>query len=233
MFKFFIEQQWKGKDWMQLRLLQSFWCRLQSFFWQVMQMHSQAWAQSLGIKFEWIFWLNLRNQWTNQLTKQLTDQPMNCWLTCGNAKWRLMKWIQRRKLNLVGCARIKNPSKWHSVKRKGLNGVTALSKFLVLLAIFLLASYANAFLSMNQVAGDQVQVNHFIWFKETNKPNHESFHDSIINLKVKHQIKQNNDWNRMHCFLATFHQKEYCFKCQWWMMRSRHARLDQNIFNHM
>ncbi len=37
----------------------------------------------------------------------------------------------------------------------------------------------------------------------------------------------------MHCFLATFHQKEYCFECQWWMMRSRHARLDQNIFNHI
>ncbi len=51
--------------------------------------------------------------------------------------------------------------------------MTALSKFLVLLAIFLSASYANAFLSMNQVAGDQVQVNHYIQFKETNKPNHE------------------------------------------------------------
>jgi hypothetical protein len=49
-----------------------------------------------------------------------------------------------------------------ALKRKGLNGMTALSKFLVLLAIFLLASYANAFLRMNQVAGDQVQVNHFI-----------------------------------------------------------------------
>jgi hypothetical protein len=60
--------------------------------------------------------------------------------------------------------------------------ITALSKFLVLLAIFLSASYANAFLSMNQVAGDQVQVNHFIRFGETNKQNHESFHDSIINL---------------------------------------------------
>jgi hypothetical protein len=47
-------------------------------------------------------------------------------------------------------------------KRKELNGTTALSKFLVLLAIFLSASYANAFLSINQVAGDQVQVNYFI-----------------------------------------------------------------------
>ncbi len=70
--------------------------------------------------------------------------------------------------------------------------MTALSKFLVLLAIFLLASYANAFLIMNQVAGDQVQVNHFIRFKETNKPNHESFHNSIINLncQTSNQTKQ-------------------------------------------
>ena len=37
----------------------------------------------------------------------------------------------------------------------------------------------------------------------------------------------------MHCFLAIFHQKEYCFECQWWMMRSNHARLIQNILNHI
>jgi hypothetical protein len=49
-----------------------------------------------------------------------------------------------------------------ALKRKRLNGMTALYKFLVLLAIFLLASYANAFLGVNQVAGDQVQVNNFI-----------------------------------------------------------------------
>ena len=68
----------------------------------------------------------------------------------------------------------------------------ARSKFLVLLAIFLSSSYANSFLSMNQVAGDQVQVNHFIQFEETNKPNHDSFHDSIINLngQTSNQTKQ-------------------------------------------
>jgi hypothetical protein len=60
--------------------------------------------------------------------------------------------------------------------------MTALSNFLVLLEIFLLASYANAFLGMNQVAEDQVQVNHFIRFEEANKPNHDLFHDPIINL---------------------------------------------------
>jgi hypothetical protein len=68
----------------------------------------------------------------------------------------------------------------------------ALSKFLVLLAIFLLVSYASAFLSMNQVAGGQVQVNHFIRFKETNTPSHELFHDLIIKLngQTSHQTKQ-------------------------------------------
>ncbi len=49
--------------------------------------------------------------------------------------------------------------------------MTALSKFLVLLAIFLLAGYANAFLSLSQDAGNQVQVNPLIRFEETNKQN--------------------------------------------------------------
>jgi hypothetical protein len=68
----------------------------------------------------------------------------------------------------------------------------AASKFLVLFGIFLSTSYANAFLSMNQVAGDHVQVNHFIQFNETNKPNHELFHDLIINLngQTSNQTKQ-------------------------------------------
>jgi hypothetical protein len=49
--------------------------------------------------------------------------------------------------------------------------MTALSKFLVLLAIFLSAGYANAYLSLNQVAGNQVQVNYLIRFEESNKQN--------------------------------------------------------------
>jgi hypothetical protein len=40
--------------------------------------------------------------------------------------------------------------------------MTALLKFLVLLAIFLLAGYANAFPSLSQVAENQVQVNSLI-----------------------------------------------------------------------
>ncbi len=49
--------------------------------------------------------------------------------------------------------------------------MTALSKFLVLLAIFLLAGYANAFLSLRWVAGNQVQVNYLIRFEESNNKN--------------------------------------------------------------
>jgi hypothetical protein len=41
-------------------------------------------------------------------------------------------------------------------KGKKLKAMMALSNFLVLLAIFLLAGYANAFQSLSQVAGDQI-----------------------------------------------------------------------------
>ncbi len=43
---------------------------------------------------------------------------------------------------------------------KGLNSMPALSKFLVLLALVLLASHANAFTSLSSVAGNQVRINH-------------------------------------------------------------------------
>jgi hypothetical protein len=56
--------------------------------------------------------------------------------------------------------------------------MTALSKFLVLLAIFLSASYANAFASLSPVAGNQAWVNHLNQFEElmskpTNEPSRE------------------------------------------------------------
>ncbi len=40
--------------------------------------------------------------------------------------------------------------------------MTALSKFLVLLAIFLLANSGDAFMNLSSVAGDLVPVNHLI-----------------------------------------------------------------------
>jgi hypothetical protein len=45
------------------------------------------------------------------------------------------------------------------MKRKELIAMPALLKFLVLIAIFLLASNANAFTSRSPVAGNQVQEN--------------------------------------------------------------------------
>ncbi len=56
-----------------------------------------------------------------------------------------------------------------------MNAMPFLMKFLVLLAIFLLASNANAFTSLSRVAGGQVQENHLIRFEElmsksTNEP---------------------------------------------------------------
>ncbi len=57
------------------------------------------------------------------------------------------------------------------MKRKGSDAMAFFAQLLVLIVIFLLASYANAFLNMNQVAGNQIQLNHLIWFKETNKQN--------------------------------------------------------------
>ncbi len=74
---FFIEQQWKAKDWMQWQLLQSFWCWLQSSFWQVMQMHSQAWALLLEIKFRKSIGFNLKNKWTIQWMNQVANQFAN------------------------------------------------------------------------------------------------------------------------------------------------------------
>jgi hypothetical protein len=56
--------------------------------------------------------------------------------------------------------------------------MTALSKFLVLLVIFLSASHANAFTSLSSVAGNQVPVNYLIQLQQpmrdpTNEPSRE------------------------------------------------------------
>ncbi len=63
-------------------------------------------------------------------------------------------------------------------KGKGLNAMTTLSKFLVLLALFLLASHANVFTSLSLIAGNQVGVNYLIWDQQpmsipTNEPSRE------------------------------------------------------------
>ncbi len=49
-----------------------------------------------------------------------------------------------------------------------MNAIPALLKILVVLAIFLSASNANAFTSLSLVAGSQVQENHFKQFETVN-----------------------------------------------------------------
>jgi hypothetical protein len=44
--------------------------------------------------------------------------------------------------------------------------MTALSMFLVLLAIFLLSSHANVFTSLSLVAGNQIRVNYLIQLQQ-------------------------------------------------------------------
>jgi hypothetical protein len=61
------------------------------------------------------------------------------------------------------------------MKSKALNAMPALSKFLILLAMFLSASYAHAFTSLSPVSANQARVNHLIQFEEsmsdpTNEP---------------------------------------------------------------
>ncbi len=68
------------------------------------------------------------------------------------------------------------------------------AQLLVLIAIFLLASYANVFLNLNQVAGNQIQLNHLIQFKETNKQNSKVKFDPIINLNVQ-TANQRLEWD--------------------------------------
>jgi len=64
------------------------------------------------------------------------------------------------------------------MKSKALNAMPAVSKFLILLAVFLSASYAHAFTSLSPVAGNQARVNHLIRFEKsmsnpTNEPSRE------------------------------------------------------------
>jgi hypothetical protein len=52
------------------------------------------------------------------------------------------------------------------MKRKGLDAMAVFAKLLVLIAIFLSASNANAFTSLSSVAGIQVRISHVILLEE-------------------------------------------------------------------
>ena len=62
-----------------------------------------------------------------------------------------------------------------ALKSKIMNAIPAFLKFLVLIAIFLLASNANSFTSLSPVAGNQVQEKHWFQFEEPmNDPTNET-----------------------------------------------------------
>jgi len=77
----------------------------------------------------------------------------------------------------------------------------ALLKFLVLLAIFLSASNANAFTSLSPVAGNQVRVNHLIRFQQsmsdpTNEPSREPISEPTndrMNDQTPHEMNEQTE----------------------------------------
>jgi hypothetical protein len=72
----------------------------------------------------------------------------------------------------------------------------ALSKFLVLLAIFLLASHVYAFTSLSLVARDQVRVNHLTRLqqplsKPTNEPSREPVREPTKRMDLDAKLPNN------------------------------------------
>jgi hypothetical protein len=76
-----------------------------------------------------------------------------------------------------------------AMKRKRLNAMPALLKFLVLLALFLSASNSNAFTSFSSVAGNQVRINHLTQLQQQmNDPTNEQSRKPI--RKPTKQLEQ-------------------------------------------
>jgi hypothetical protein len=83
-----------------------------------------------------------------------------------------------------------------ALKTKRVEAMPALSKFLVLLAIFLLARHANAFTCLSPIARNQVQGNHFIQFEEpmsnpTNEPIREPNGEPIKRMDLDAELPTN------------------------------------------
>ncbi len=82
--------------------------------------------------------------------------------------------------------------------------MTALSKFLVLLALFLLASHANASTSLSLVAGDQVWVIHLIQLQQpmsnpTNEPSCEPL-CKPTNDQLTNEVQPSSSSNMSYTF---------------------------------
>jgi hypothetical protein len=84
---------------------------------------------------------------------------------------------------------------------KGMNAMPALLKILVLLAIFLLASNANAFTSLSPVAGSQVQENHFKQFETVNGIDTSYMFEAVNGVNTK-QFEAVNGINTSYTFEA-------------------------------
>jgi hypothetical protein len=84
--------------------------------------------------------------------------------------------------------------------------MTALSKFLVLLALFLLASHANAFTSLSLVAGDQVWVIHLIQLQQSMKdPANEPSREPLCkptNDQLTNEVQPSSSSNTSYTFEA-------------------------------
>jgi hypothetical protein len=81
-----------------------------------------------------------------------------------------------------------------------------LSKFLVLLALFLSASHANAFTSLSLVAGDQVWVIHLIQLQQpmsdpTNEPSREPI-CKPTNDQTTNEVQPSSSSNTSYTFEA-------------------------------
>jgi hypothetical protein len=77
-----------------------------------------------------------------------------------------------------------------------MNTMPDLLKFLVLIAIFLSASNANAFPSLSSVVRNQVRVNHLIYFQQPmsdpkNEPSHEPTHEPTKRIDLDAELPSN------------------------------------------
>ena len=82
------------------------------------------------------------------------------------------------------------------MKKKRLNAMPALPKFLVLLGIFVSASNTNAFTSMSLVAGNQAWVNHLIQFQQSmsdlmNEPSREPIRKPTKQMDLHAELPNN------------------------------------------
>jgi len=95
---------------------------------------------------------------------------------------------------------------------KGLNAMPALSKFLVLLALVLLASHANAFTSLSSVAGNQVRINHLTQLQQPisdpmNEPSCELIHEPTKRMDLDAVLP--NNLSQINNAVLSNHRKQW------------------------